>query len=210
MKSCSFALWPALIRAKKPLMKKVITYLLLISLGIILAFWFFSKRNSTVVTTSGDVIVERIKAVKKIVVTEAQFSEVYNFKEAKKYFYDLISFEKKALLLVKGNVKVSYDLEKITYEMDKESKTITLTHVPKPETSIEPSIKYYDLQESTFNSFNLEDYNRLNGQAIQKLKTEIEKSNLYDKAESNLQKTLEELQWVGKELGWKVKIKSKT
>ena len=192
------------------MIKKTLQIFGLICIGIGISFWYFKANTKTEIHTNGDVIVERIKAVKKIIVTEAQFSEVYNYKEADKYFYNLIAFEKKALLLVKGNVKVSYDLEKITYEVNAKNKTITLTHIPKPETSIEPIIKYYDLQESTFNTFSAEDYNKLNDMAIKKLKSEIAKSQLYEKAEINLQITLEELQWVGKELGWKVKVKSKT
>jgi hypothetical protein len=99
-------------------------------------------------------------------------------------------------------VLVSYDLEAIEYEVNKKTKVITLTKVPEPETTIE--------QESTFNSFSPEDYNKLNNLAIKKLKEEISKSNLYDRAEESLERTLGELQWVGKELGWKVIIKSKT
>mgnify|MGYP000300465100 CR=1 FL=1 len=192
------------------MVKKAISIIIPLIIGILISYWIFNRNENKAVNTSGDVIIERIKAVKKLVVTEGQFSEVYNYKEAQKYFYNLISFEKKALLLVKGKVLVSYDLEAIEYEVNKKTKVITLTKVPEPETTIEPSIKYYDLQESTFNSFSPEDYNKLNNLAIKKLKEEISKSNLYDRAEESLERTLGELQWVGKELGWKVIIKSKT
>jgi len=192
------------------MLKKATTILLPLLIGVLISFWFFNPNSKTEVSTSGDVIVERIKAVKKLVVTEGQFSEVYNYKEAEKYFYNLISFEKKALLLVKGKVLVSYDLERMEYKVNEQTKTITITQVPKPETTIEPNVKYYDLQESTFNSFSAEDYNKLNRLAIEKLKVEIAKSDLYERAQNSLASTLQELQWVGKELGWKVKIKSKT
>ncbi len=192
------------------MVKKAISIIIPLIIGILISYWIFNRNENKAVNTSGDVIIERIKAVKKLVVTEGQFSKVYNYKEAQKYFYNLISFEKKALLLVKGKVLVSYDLEAIEYEVNKKTKVITLTKVPEPETTIEPSIKYYDLQESTFNSFSPEDYNKLNNLAIKKLKEEISKSNLYDRAEESLERTLGELQWVGKELGWKVIIKSKT
>lgn len=192
------------------MLKRTISILIPLILGVLVSYWIFNRNKQKEISTSGDVIIERIKAVKKLVVTEGQFSEVYNYKEAQKYFYDLISFEKKALLLVKGKVLVSYDLEAIEYKVNEKTKTITLTKVPKPETTIEPSIKYYDLQESTFNSFSADDYNKLNKLAIQKLREEIAKSNLYVRAEESLQRNLGELQWVGKELGWKVEIKSKT
>lgn len=46
-------------------------------------------------------VIERIEAVKKLIVTEGYFSELYNYKEADKYFYALIKFEKKVFLFVK-------------------------------------------------------------------------------------------------------------
>lgn len=85
------------------------------------------KSGSTEIKTDGDVIIERIRAVKKVIVTEGYFSEVYSYKEAQKYFYDMISFEKKALLLIKGKVSISYDLEQIKYTIDHENKIIKVT-----------------------------------------------------------------------------------
>lgn len=191
-------------------MKSFIKYLIPLIIGILIATWFFKKTNQIEVHTEGDVIIEKIKSVKKIIVTEGYFSEVYNYKEAKNYFYDIISFEKKALLLVKGKVQINYDLEQMEYSVNTTSKTITITKVPKPETTIEPTIKYYDLQESTFNTFSASDYNKLNQLAIKKLKEEINKSGLYFTAEKSLQQAIEQLQFVGKELGWKVIVKGNT
>lgn len=191
-------------------MKRVLTFTLLVALGVALSFWFFSNRKQTEVNVDGDVIIEKIKAVRKIIVTEGYFSEVYNYKEADKYFYNLISFEKKALLMVKGKVQINYNLELMEYDLDETTKTIHITKLPEPEMSVEPTIKYYDLQESTFNSFSEADYNKLNEQAIKKLKDEVNKSGLIKTAEKSLENALQEMQWIGKEMGWKVLLKSKT
>ncbi len=195
-------------------MKRLLTslkYIALVALGSLVT-WYLVRGSSSKVesTEDADVIIERIKSVKKLIVTEGYFSEVYNYKEAKKYFYDLVSFEKKALLLVKGKVQISYNMELIRYEIDEENKTIILRDVPKPETIIEPTIKYYDLKESSFNTFSSKDYNKLNSLAIKKLRQQIKKSNLEKLAEKSLAGTLEDMQWIGKKLGWKVKIKRKT
>ena len=56
--------------------------------------------------------IERIEAVKKLIVTEGYFSELYNYKEADKYFYALIKFEKKVFLFVK-KASISYDHTKM-------------------------------------------------------------------------------------------------
>lgn len=153
-----------------------------------------------------DVIIDRIESVKKIVVTEGYFSELYNYKEADKYFYDLIQFEKKAILLVKGKASVSYDLSKMEYQVDKETKTITLVNMPAPQVSVSPEIKYFDLQESSFNTFSTADYNKLNSRAVAKLKEKVDKSGLKAMARKELETTLNDLQIIGKELGWKIVI----
>jgi hypothetical protein len=166
----------------------------------------YSKSSNTSSQEDSDVVIERIESVKKLVVTEGYFSELYNYKEANKYFYDLIAFEKKAFLLVKGKASVSYDLTLMEYQVDEATKTITLVNMPAPQISVEPEIKYYDLQESSFNTFSTDDYNKLNSRAIVKLKEKVNKSNLKKMARKELETTLNDLQIVGKELGWKIVV----
>lgn len=186
------------------MIKQLKFVLLGIIVGGFIVFTMYSKSGKKTSEEDADVVIERIEAVKKLVVTEGYFSELYNYKEADKYFYDLIAFEKKAFLLVKGKASVSYDLTKMEYQVDKATKTITLVNMPAPQVSIEPEIKYYDLQESSFNTFDKDDYNKLNSRAISKLREKIDKSDLKKMARAELETTLNDLQIVGKELGWKV------
>lgn len=92
------------------------------------------------------------------------------------------------------------------YQVDEATKTITLVNMPAPQISVEPEIKYYDLQESTFNTFNTEDYNKLNARAVAKLKEKVEKSDLKSMARKELESILNDLQVLGKELGWKIVV----
>ena len=188
------------------MIKQLKFVLLGIILGGIIVFMMYSKSSNTSSEEDADVVIDRIEAVKKLVVTEGYFSELYNYKEADKYFYDLIAFEKKAFLLVKGKASVSYNLTKMEYQVDEATKTITLVNMPAPQVSIEPEIKYYDLQESSFNSFSTDDYNKLNSRAISKLREKIDKSDLKKMARNELETTLNDLQIVGKELGWKIVV----
>jgi hypothetical protein len=184
-----------------------IKYILLgITVGALIVFAMYSRNSKTDSKEDADVVIERIEAVKKLVVTEGYFSELYNYQEADKYFYDLIQFEKKAFLLVKGKANVSYDLSKMEYQVNEKNKTITVINMPAPQISVEPEIKYYDLQESTFNSFETADYNKMNARAVAKLKEKVEKSGLKEMARKELETTLNDIQIVGKELGWKVII----
>jgi hypothetical protein len=188
-------------------MIKQLKFILLgIIVGGVIVFAIYSRSSKTESTEDADLVIERIESVKKLVVTEGYFSELYNYKEADKYFYDLIQFEKKAFLLVKGKASVSYDLTKIEYQVDEATKTITLVNMPAPQISVEPEIKYYDLQESTFNTFGTDDYNKLNARAVAKLKEKVEKSDLKSMARKELESTLNDLQIVGKELGWKIVV----
>lgn len=188
------------------MIKQLKFVLLGIILGGIIVFMMYSKSSKTSSQEDADVVIERIESVKKLVVTEGYFSELYNYKEADKYFYDLIAFEKRAFLLVKGKASVSYDLTKMEYQVDEATKTITLVNMPAPQVSIEPEIKYYDLQESSFNSFSTDDYNKLNKRAVSKLREKIDKSDLKKMARTELETTLNDLQIVGKELGWKIVV----
>ena len=183
---------------------KYIVLGLLVGAGIM--FFWNSRQTKKEEIEDVDILVEWIKAVKKLIVTEGYFSELYSYKEADKYFYDLIAFEKKALLVVKGKAEVSYDLSKMDYAVDHQNKTITLVNIPAPEITVQPEIKYYNLQEHTFNTFEIDDYNKLNKQAITKLKQKVSKSELVPMARAELERTLNDIQIVGKELGWKIVV----
>lgn len=188
------------------MIKHVKFVLLGIILGALVVFLMYRQDANTTEIDDAEIIIDRIESVKKLVVTEGYFSEIYSYKEADKYFYDYIAFEKKAILLVKGKAAVSYDLSQMDYSVDKENKTITLVNRPAPQVSIEPEIKYFDLQQSTFNTFSKEDYNKLNSRAVEKLKEKINKSDLKQMARDELETTLNDLQIIGKELGWKIII----
>jgi MFS superfamily sulfate permease-like transporter len=178
-----------------------------IAIGVFTTVQFFNKKHEAPTITDSDVIVERIKAVKKVIVTEGIFSEIYSYKDAKAYFFDVVRFEKKALLLIKGKAYVSYDLELIDYQVDEENRTITLVNIPAPEIIIEPELKYYDLQQSSFNTFSSADYNKLQSLAKSKLKVKVKQSELTQMARNNLESTLNDLQIIGKELGWKILVR---
>ena len=95
---------------------------------IILAFRFceFKKGDSATIEYDTNLIQERIVNVGKLVVTEGHFAEVLTYKDQDKYLMDLISFEKKALVIVNAEVTVAYDLRQMKYDIDEKGKTITI------------------------------------------------------------------------------------
>jgi len=181
----------------------------LIAAFIALGINYFVDRINTQKTElqSSDLILDQIKNVGKLVVTEGHFSEVITYKDAKKYYLDILTAEKKAIVVVNAGVTVSYDLSKIEHEIDQTTKTLTITHIPEAEININPDIKYHDLEEDFFNQFNPEDHNLIRKEVIQQLNEKIEASTLKSNAENRLVSELQKLYILTNSLGWKLVYK---
>ncbi len=189
----------ALIRSGK------ILYLVLFAIIAFLIYQLWTKKEDTSsVEYDTALIQEQIKNVGKLVVTEGHFSEVMTYKDQKKYLGDLISFDKKALVVINADVTVAFDLSKITYDIDAQNKTVTIKSVPKEEIKISPDIKYYDVDQSTFNAFTGNDYNKINKIAKANLAKKIEKSTLKTNAKNRLVSELAKLLIVTNSMGWKL------
>lgn len=80
------------------MVKSIKSILIGIIIGALVVFAIYKSDKTTSSTENADVIIDRIESVKKIIVTEGYFSEIYSYKEADRYFYNYIEFEKKAIL----------------------------------------------------------------------------------------------------------------
>jgi hypothetical protein len=176
---------------------------------IMLAFHYceFKKKDTSEIEETA-LIQEQIRNVGKLVVTEGHYSEVLTFKDQQKYF--LIPFEKKALVIVNADVTVSYDLSKIEYDIDEANKTITIKNIPKEEIKISPDLKFYDVQQSTFNEFSSEDYNKINKQVKESLRKKIEKSTLKSNAQNRLISELSKILILTNTMGWTLRYNGET
>jgi hypothetical protein len=142
--------------------------------------------------------------VGKLVVTEGHFSEVLTYKDQKKYLMDLVSFEKKALIIVNADVTVAYDLREIKYDLDEKNKTVSVLNIPKEEIKISPNIEYYDVEQSTLNPFTGDDYNKVNKIVRANLAKKIEKSKLKINAKNRLISELYNILILTNTMGWKL------
>lgn len=149
-----------------------------------------------------DLIQQEIRNVGKLVVTEGHFSEVITYKDRKPGFMDMVSFEKKALVVVNAEASVSYDLRQIQYDVDPAGKTITVKNIPKEEIKITPDIKFYDVEQSTFNEFTGEDYNKINKQVKATMRKKIEASTLKTNAQNRLLSELSKILILTNSMGW--------
>jgi uncharacterized membrane protein YfhO len=178
---------------------------------IILAFKFceFKKADDSSLDYNTNLIQQQIVNVGKLVVTEGHFSEVVTYKNQQKYMMDMLSFEKKALIIVNADVTVSYDLHQMKYDIDEKNKTITILSIPKEEIKINPDIKFYDVEQSQMNPFTGEDYNKINKSVKANLAKKIEKSSLKSNAQNRLISELSKILILTNTMGWKLQYDGK-
>lgn len=179
---------------------------------IILAFRFceFKKGDNATIEYDTNLIQERIVNVGKLIVTEGHFAEVLTYKDQDKYLMDLISFEKKALVIVNADVTVAYDLRQMKYDIDEKNKTITITYIPKEEIKINPDIKFYDVNQSRMNPFTGDDYNKISKSVKANLAKKIEKSTLKTNAQNRLISELSKILITTNSMGWTLRYDGKT
>ncbi|WP_103072572.1 DUF4230 domain-containing protein [Aquimarina sediminis] len=179
----------------------------LIALGI----KYIVDRSNTqdIEVASSGLILDQIKNVGKLVVTEGHFSDIITYKNDKTYF-KVLSSKKKIIVMVNANVQVSYDLRKIEHSIDKEAKTLTITKIPEAEININPEIKYHDIQEGIINKFNAKDHNNIRKIVIKELNKKVKKSALVKNSKNRLISELQKIYILTNSLGWTLKYKDTT
>ncbi|SHG12588.1 Protein of unknown function [Flavobacterium micromati] len=187
------------------MLKRILIGILIIG-GIFLLFKFcdFKKNDEQDITHNTNLIQQQILNVGKLIVTEGHFSEVITYKNQQKYLLDMVSFEKKALIIVNADVTVSYDLHKMKYDIDEVNKIITILSIPKEEIKISPDIQFYDVEQSQLNPFTGDDYNKINKSVKANLAKKIEKSRLKTNAQNRLISELSKILIVTKTMNWKL------
>lgn len=188
---------------------------LLLVLGFLVLLYLvyqnsIKKNSTTTIEYDTALIQQQIKNVGKLVVTEGHFSEVITYKDQKKYLGDLLSFEKKAIVVINADVTVGFDLSKVKFEVDSIRKVLKISNLPKEEIKISPDYKYYSIDESTFNEFEGQDYNKVNKIARENLNKKIQSSTLKTDAKKRLKEELFKLYSFVEIMKWKVEIEGET
>jgi hypothetical protein len=185
-------------------MKRRILLLSVIILAVFLLFKFceFKKDDTSTIDYNTNLIQQQIVNVGKLIVTEGHFSQVLTYKDQDKYFMDMVSFEKKALIIVNADVTVAYDLRKMKYDIDEKNKIITILNIPKEEIKISPDIQFYDVEQSKLNPFTGDDYNKINKSVRANLTKKMEKSSLKRNAKNRLISELSKILILTNTMGW--------
>jgi len=173
-------------------------------LAIFLLFKFceFKKDDTSTIDYNTNLIQQQIVNVGKLIVTEGHFSQVLTYKDQDKYFMDMISFEKKALIVVNADVTVAYDLRQMKYDIDEKNKTITILNIPKEEIKISPDIQFYDVDQSKLNPFTGDDYNKINTSVRTNLAKKIQNSAMKTNAKNRLVSELSKILILTNTMGW--------
>lgn len=185
-------------------MIRFIKYLAIFLLGFLVAKFWYEKKVENHKKEEIKVVVNSIKNLSKLVVSKGTFSEVYNYTDSKKYFYNYLSFNKKAIVTVNAEVEVGYDLSKLEIQIDSIGKRIIINKIPTESVIISPDVKYFDLQQSQFNTFSKEELNKINENSIEKIKETIKVTNLKEKAKTRLFEELSKLYTLSSIYNWEV------
>lgn len=184
-------------------MRKIL-FGVIITLIVLFSFKYCGdrKEDKIVLQENSALIQEQINNVGKLIVTEGHFSEVFNYKNSKDIFGDLLSVEKRALVVVNAEVTIAYDLSKIKFEVDEVNKTLNILSIPDEEIKINPDLEYYDVQADYFNPFEAKDYNDIKKTINKSLLKKIEASDLKTNAKNRLVSELSKFYILTNSLGW--------
>tara|TARA_R110002095_G_scaffold71163_1_gene60670 strand:- start:1966 stop:2580 length:615 start_codon:yes stop_codon:yes gene_type:complete len=191
-------------------MRKIL-FGVIITLIVLFTFKYCGDKqeDKIVLQESSTLLKEQINNVGKLIVTEGHFSEVFNYKNSKDIFGDYFTSEKKALVVVNADVTIAYDLSKIEFEVDEETKTLTILSIPKEEIKISPDFEYYDIQADFLNPFEAKDYNDIKNIVKQSLNKKIEASDIKTNAKNRLISELSKFYILTNSLGWTLQYNNK-
>lgn len=161
------------------------------------------ERTSKAILEENSMLIQtQIENVSKLIVTEGHFAEVYNYKDSKELFGPLLTADKKALVVVNADVSISYDLSKVTFELDEPNKTLKITGIPEPEIKLNPDFEYYDVTADYLNPFDAGDYNTIKRNVRNSLLKKVEASTLKTNAQNRLLSELQKMYVLTNSLGW--------
>lgn len=149
-------------------------------------------------------IQRQIEQVSKLVVTEGHFAEVYTYEDSRELLGSLLSARKRALVVVNARASVSYDLDRLSYRLDPETRTLHIQAIPQPEITIVPDIHYYDVSADYLNPFGAEDYNAIKTRVTARIRKQVEASSLRSNARNRLLSELAEFWVLTRSMGWKL------
>lgn len=166
--------------------------------------WLFvsNKNEEAELQANSSMIQQQIQQVGKLIVTEAYYSQVFTYKNSQRLFLNLVSADKKALIIAKAKATVEYDLRQMETEIDQDNKTVTIVRIPDPVVNVYPEFEYYDVSQDFLNQFEGKDYNKIKTSITAQFRQKIDESGLKDDAQDRLMSELLNIYILTKSLEW--------
>lgn len=180
-----------------------------LAIGAVVAYFIFSKFNSTAQkhkrNSQSVILMEKIRSVCKFITVEGDFSEIYHYENVEAKWMNKLLGKKKALVLIEARAYVGFDLTKIKMDASEKLKKITITNFPKPQLlSIETDFKYYDKKEGWANPFTASDLTDINNEAKQHIVDKVPSSGLFDEASKQALDTVYLIEQLAATINWEV------
>ena len=166
---------------------------------------FNRKRRKDLTSYQSTVLLEKIRAVCKLISVEGDFAEIYRYENTKGHFGNLFSSKKKALIVVNAKAHIGYDFKKLDVSADIDRRTVYLRNFPQPEIlSIEPELEFYDIRNDLFNAFTPDDLTALNKEAKAHIREKIPQSGLMETARHEALEAVLLMEKIVETIGWKL------
>ena len=143
-----------------------------------------------------------LENVQKLVTVEAQYAKVYRYDSKKKELWGFYDDERELLISATATADVRFDLRKLQYELDADTKTLKILSLPRPETRFSPKFQYYDVQKGFFSTLQASDYNRINKKVAAQFKRDSDLDQLERQGRERLFLELNELFVLTRSLEW--------
>lgn len=181
--------------------------------GAIISYFIFQKfvtvGKKNVTEKQSVVLLDKIKKVSKLITVEGEFAEIYHHENSKETFLGLFTSKKKAIILINAKVHIGFDFRKIKMQANTKTKTIVLSEFPKPEIfSIEPTLRFYDIQNGLLNKFSSEDLTKVNTEAKEHILQKVPESNLMQTANKEALEAIMLMNNLVETIGWKLDYSS--
>ncbi len=178
-------------------------------MGAVLMYGMYSlfnrKRRKDLTSYQSTVLLEKIRAVCKLISVEGDFAEIYRYENRREHFGNLFSSKKKALVVINAKAHIGYDFKKLRISADPGKKTVYLKDFPQPEIlSIEPELEFYDIRNGIFNAFTPEDMTALNKEAKAHIREKIPESGLMETARHEALEAVLLMEKIVETIGWKL------
>ncbi|MEB2779286.1 DUF4230 domain-containing protein [Algoriphagus sp. C2-6-M1] len=166
--------------------------------------WLFtdSRAKEAELQANSAMIQQQIQQVGKLIVTEAYYSQVFTYNNSQKLFLNLVSANKKALIVAKAKATVEYDLRQMETKINEENKTVTIVSIPDPVINVYPEFDYYDVTQDYLNQFEGKDYNKIKTSITAQFRKKIDDSGLKEDAEDRLMNELLNIFILTKSMSW--------